>query len=162
MPNHCFNSLSFSKKDKTKVLKTLKGKNGLVDFNSLIPIPRPFIGSEKDWNLHPNPKNEITDSCGVPKSKGLYLSKVFGAGNWYDWACKNWGTKWNAYSISKEETKTGVTLFFNTAWSAPEPILWALASVLPEVGFTYSYEIEGGMGAGGCEFKGQVDIVPSP
>lgn len=53
----------------------------------------------------------------------------FDAETWYEWCIKNWGTKWNALSteiISDDE------ITFETAWSAPEQIVAALAKMYPE------------------------------
>lgn len=49
--------------------------------------------------------------------------KKYGAINWYDFACENWGTKWGAYDvIVLHEDDKRLALEFNTAWSPPEPI----------------------------------------
>ena len=50
----------------------------------------------------------------------------FGAPTWYDWCISNWGTKWNAYGYSD-------TLCFQTAWSAPHPILEKLTQMFPDI-----------------------------
>lgn len=53
--------------------------------------------------------------------------------NWYDWACKHWGTKWGAYNVEKLYiSPTKLVLKFDTAWSSPEPIF----DKLTEMGFT--------------------------
>lgn len=41
----------------------------------------------------------------------------YGCVTWYDWACKNWGTKWDA--IYKEGSPEEGELTFLTAWSEP-------------------------------------------
>lgn len=49
--------------------------------------------------------------------------------DWYDWNIKNWGTKWNAYDferISESEIK------FETAWSAPHPVIERLDTLAGE------------------------------
>lgn len=51
----------------------------------------------------------------------------YGATDWYRWSCKNWDTKWNAYSI--ESIDEGVK--FETAWSAPHSIIEKLAKMFP-------------------------------
>ena len=55
--------------------------------------------------------------------------------NWYDWACENWGTKWDAYQFKVQrlgDTSLYVTL--ETAWSPPIPIFKRLI----ELGFDVS------------------------
>ena len=51
----------------------------------------------------------------------------FGAPTWYDWCISNWGTKWNAYGYSEDtiDYHDGDTLYFQTAWSAPHPVISA-------------------------------------
>lgn len=53
----------------------------------------------------------------------------YGATTWYDWCCKNWGTKWNAYENKQLDADT---IIFETAWSAPEPVIAQLAKMHPE------------------------------
>jgi hypothetical protein len=47
---------------------------------------------------------------------------------WYEWATKNWGTKWNVMNASSfQRTDAGrLNLVFTTAWSMPTPIFAAL------------------------------------
>lgn len=58
------------------------------------------------------------------------LKERYGADNWYDWRCNNWGTKWN--SCHGEYDKETQQLRFDTAWSVPEPILAKLAQDNPD------------------------------
>jgi hypothetical protein len=44
--------------------------------------------------------------------------------SWYDWNTKNWGTKWGAYDVVSVEPRV---LRFETAWSAPHPVIKELA-----------------------------------
>lgn len=48
---------------------------------------------------------------------------LYGHTTWYGWCCENWGTKWNAY----ERGCDGDTIYFETAWSAPHPVIEELA-----------------------------------
>lgn len=58
------------------------------------------------------------------------LKERYGADNWYDWRCNNWGTKWN--SCNGEYDKETQQLRFDTAWAVPEPILAKLAQDNPD------------------------------
>lgn len=61
-----------------------------------------------------------------------YITNVvkYNAPTWYDWCCDNWGTKWNAYC---DDVIDDDTISFETAWSAPLPILLKLSETYPEL-----------------------------
>lgn len=67
--------------------------------------------------------------------------KLYGAPTWYEWRCDNWGTKWNAYDQSFEETSRSLKYTIHTAWSCPEPILHALKAKYP--GLKFSVKVDG-------------------
>lgn len=71
--------------------------------------------------------------------------KMYGEPTWYDWAIKNWGTKWNSYGYDyhdRSDVAENPTLGFNTAWSAPHPIIRKLAEMYPEVSFEHVWADE--------------------
>lgn len=53
----------------------------------------------------------------------------YGETTWYGWCIKNWGTKWNACD---SEIKEEDVVEFETAWSAPIPIVEQLSIMYPE------------------------------
>jgi hypothetical protein len=65
----------------------------------------------------------------------------YGHKDWYDWSVNNWGTKWNAYSYNSYY-EGGDTIIFQTAWSAPEPIIELLSQKYPDVEFSHSWADE--------------------
>ena len=64
--------------------------------------------------------------------------KNYGCKDWYEWAVKNWGTKWNSSDGFCEND----TLSFQTAWSLPEPVLVKLSEMFPDItiGVVYADE----------------------
>ena len=75
----------------------------------------------------------------------------YGATTWYDWACKNWGTKWSAYDTEIVEDNT---IIFNTAWSRAMPIISKLAEMYPDISFEYQWADEDfGVNVGMAEFE---------
>lgn len=68
----------------------------------------------------------------------------YGAPTWYEWCIKNWGTKWNAYGYDTNglEYHDGDSLYFQTAWSAPHPILEKLSEKYPDLTFEHSWADE--------------------
>ena len=50
--------------------------------------------------------------------------QTYGSLDWYEWCVKNWGTKWNADTLSVSDDE----IIFNTAWSPSEPIIKELSS----------------------------------
>ena len=62
----------------------------------------------------------------------------YGVADWYGWANKYWGTKWNAYSQEKFENE----ISFQTAWSTPYPLMVALSLKYPDAEFNVRYADE--------------------
>lgn len=110
MPNHVTNKIEFygEKENIKKVLELIEGEYECIDFNKIIPTPENIY----QGNL------------------GEEERRLYGSNNWYDWNCANWGTKWNAYSSRFDEEND--TIYFDTAWSSPTPVLDALAKLCYE------------------------------
>ena len=68
---------------------------------------------------------------------------MHGSIDWYDWAVKNWGTKWNAYGFDDFEIDPkGNTLSFLTAWDSVPEVLTVLSERFPDVNLSYKYADE--------------------
>jgi hypothetical protein len=65
----------------------------------------------------------------------------YGAADWYSWSCNNWGTKWNAYDYPEQDIGS-TTIQFNTAWSAPHPVIQKLSEMFPTVGVHHKWADE--------------------
>ena len=84
---------------------------------------------------------------------------LYGAKDWYDWAVKNWGTKWNTsdtriVSDMSSPMMPGhrtVKITFNTAWSPPVLVYKQLAKLFPNTNIYASYD-ESGVGFSGWEY----------
>lgn len=92
----------------------------VVDFAQIIPEPENMFHGGCDGN-HPH-----RDAEGNPLEC------------WYSWNVNNWGTKWNAYSVERNEGEVK----FETAWSHPYPVIEALSRRFPEVTFDVRYADE--------------------
>jgi hypothetical protein len=182
MPNHVTNKIILlgKKEELESLLKKIRNEkeNEPIDFNKILPMPKilhevsspPKIISEaeyeKEMAIFNDKKRVLSDSekmCGIThgitqKLHDQYMKK-YDAVDWYDWACKNWGTKWNAYdqSIGEfEETNSGfgtITIIFDTAWSTPYPVIVKLAKMFPNIRMELRWADEDlGSNTGICKF----------
>lgn len=62
----------------------------------------------------------------------------FGYPSWYEWSIANWGTKWDVQYPSAH----GDTLLFQTANSAPIPVIYAISKAYPEIEFEFTWADE--------------------
>lgn len=94
------------------------------------------------------PESLTEEALGFPPADAMKMGKqairnfeTYGALTWYEWRTNpdHWNTKWNAYDC--EYLGAGV-LRFQTAWSAPHPVIRALASAYPEVCITHEWADE--------------------
>ena len=126
MPNHVTNIITYEgdRKQIAEMLEAIKNDElgiGTVDFQKIIPMPDDIY----------------TGNLG-PKEREIYGDK-----NWYDWRRAMWGTKWGAYGYEEgfDYSQTD-SLWFQTAWSAPHPILQKLTEMFPEIEFKHQWADE--------------------
>lgn len=154
MPNHIQNKLQFKgTKEQVRAIKLFirsdeieKGHpRARMDFNKIIP-------SHPDLDISSPPHTE------AEKAKAMENIKKYGAPTWYEWACQNWGTKWNAYSTPDKRDRVD-TIYFQTAWSLPFPVILALSKKFPAVTIIVSYADEDiGSNLGKFSIKNGVEI----
>jgi hypothetical protein len=139
MPNWTSNEVRFksrinSQKQLDKLKKRLEGTENLelnrsseedkgdvneFDFNRIVKMPNALENTKA--------LEDKTDN------KAKRMLKKYGAKDWYDWRCKNWGTKWNSVDTEIiEDERQGLTYTFNTAWDCPREIVFKLQCILDE------------------------------
>lgn len=77
---------------------------------------------------------------------------------WYHWAQKNWGTKWDACESTRDgDASTGrVEYSFYTAWGPPISWVYATGKQYPMLTFTLQYAEPGG------DFAGEIVVKDVP
>lgn len=132
MPNHCLNILDVT------------GQEEEVErFRNAVMTDKQPLSFER---TRPSPPELHTVSfpcqSGEEEKQAEFIKK-YGAGNWYDWSRKNWGTKWDAYDVrDPEEIDEGLRFIFSTAWCPPVSWLEHAASLYPRLTFTLHWEEE--------------------
>lgn len=86
-------------------------------------------GAKMDW-----------DKLYTDGKQYIFNRENYGCYDWYHWCCRYWGTKWNA--CEAEWSLDDGMLVFQTAWSAPFPIIEALAQKYPDLEFTHRWADE--------------------
>ena len=147
MPNWCSNRVSFYSDD-TSALEKLKNIfESDEPFNSLVPAP--------DWKNTPNDKGELPVLREMKDTEGRVIHTTYdfpdgkNDDRWYDWNICNWGTKWEIDKGSCDHLdENSFECEFETAWSPPEGIYYALRDLFPDVDVTWFYDEPGMMVAG--------------
>lgn len=69
-----------------------------------------------------------------------YIDNIleYGDDTWYEWSCRNWGTKWNPAEAKFFDDE----IEFETAWSAPFPVITELSRTFPKLVFTHEWADE--------------------
>lgn len=91
----------------------------------------------KDVEVH---DAEYSDMLYAKGKQYMYNYEHYGCYTWYEWCCQNWGTKWNA--CEDGWVLDNGMLVFQTAWSAPFPVIEALAQKYPDLEFTHRWADE--------------------
>ena len=154
-----------------------------LDFAALVPMPKELVGTIspihirtqaeidarwaewnrrkqagelKDWEI----KEEKPWGLGITQEASDALIAKYGSDNWYDWAHRNWGTKWGAYDtgeweVTDDETSgmTTATISYNTAWSPATPFFERVSLMYPTLVFDTEYADEGGGFVGATSFE---------
>lgn len=130
MPNWVKNIVHALKYDMD--FKKFTDEEGKFDFNKITPMP-----------------DDIYRGDLGEKERAKYGNR-----NWYDWSIEHWGTKWNAC----ESNVQGNTVYFETAWSCPVPLLVELGKRVGGILVFYADE-DTGSNCGGFIVKKNGDII---
>lgn len=158
MPNWVYSSVNIT--GKTEDLKNFITKS---------TRPRPYedkMGEEEFsfWNFVAPPQ-DIVDSGEYFGVRGFIDGEEKGntENNWYEWNCREWGTKWDACDayIELDKGETSITLSYSTAWSIPEPAMGAMVEQHPELRFEFWCEEEQGWGANFVGENGELSETES-
>ena len=137
MPNHCHNRVTFYSEDSTLITKLHNIFKSDNIFGQFVPEP--------DWKTTPNEAGELPIQ---PEPDSIYPPK-FPDGvtddRWYSWRLANWGTKWDAYEvdIDDSELEYGFEVTFDTAWSPPEAICYAIKEQFDDLSVSWFYDEPG-------------------
>jgi hypothetical protein len=127
-------------KAQTKEIMTLlQGKNGDIDFNSIVPCQCYACNPDK-VKLPKKCQEEMHFSC--KKCDKAFKDAGISKDEWYGAHIDTWGTKWNACDVSlsgitkskwkKKGYKFTINYNFWTAWAPPEEVYNALAQILED------------------------------
>lgn len=136
--------------------------------NYLENLPAELKGKEGTYeeileDLH-NHSADISDDeekkiwdVGVTAVDNLYK---YNAPTWYEWCNDNWNTKWNACGYDENtDYSDSDFIWFQTAWSAPIPVIKKLSEMYPNIELTLEFADEDlGQNCGEMKFKGG-DII---
>lgn len=152
--------------------QTDTGKKMVSDFMSKLSAQRrtELIKDDKALEalLNNQTKNVPDESkeCWELGVKAALNVRRYGAPTWYEWAIENWGTKWNAYGYTEgSDYSYNNNLSFETAWSAPHPVIKTLSDMYPNVAFRHKWADEDiGQNLGDRTYMGGnciLDLTPS-
>ena len=168
MPNHCHNRVTFYSDDTTAILKLHKVFSRALENDDNTETTKTVFGEfipEPDWTKVPLTENTVKEyswdrSRGnvgeLPvmsddPMKGLHFpSTGIQDDRWYNWRTHNWGTKWDAYSMEIDDTDMphGFEVNFETAWSPPEEVCYAIKEQYDDLSMSWFYDEPG------CEVAG--------
>jgi len=105
----------------------------IFDFNHLVPLPEDLKNhSSTPRIVAPHEYNDYVQRYGeydvITINDADWLEETYGASNWFDWRCKNWGTKAPAHNVKvyADEPERLVLSFINP-WVAPVEYFDAIA-----------------------------------
>lgn len=110
----------------------------------------------RDSIISGNRDDAALDSLYTLGSVLISNKKKYGCYTWYDWRCKNWGTKWNAHESQSEycDGDDEARFYFDTAWSGVSEVISVLARKFPSLTLKYMYvEEQGPLYTGSFKFE---------
>jgi hypothetical protein len=133
MPNWCNNIVEV--RGPKKIVKELVDHK--FDFQKIYPCP-----AELDITAGREGADDSPEQIALVAKEKANLKK-YGYANWYDWSVANWGTKWNAGGVDREEMMvdydedvddTGIAIFtFDSAWAPPIGVFRKLKEIHPDL-----------------------------
>lgn len=172
MPNHCSQDLYIygPAKDRNSFLEAItvegnEGKTETVICRTQLPMPNEIADTVSPVKLvatqeeadaingkHSSPFGGSRNQA-ITRKRSEELIAKYGSNNWYDWANRNWGTKWGDYWHSDPAvTGSSTKLTFYSAWGPIDKALAEISYKWPTLTFKLRY-YEGGNG-----FQGKFEV----
>ena len=173
MPNHCHNRVRFYSGGDTAAIEKLHKifSKALDENDELKERTETVFGHfipEPDWTKTPLSEEQVkrysfSNSRGavgecsvmVEHENPFYAGLRFPSTNevddrWYDWRIANWDTKWDCYDVEIDDDymPNEFEVSFNTAWSPPEAICYAIREQYEDVSVSWFYDEPGAEIAG--------------
>ena len=159
MPNWVYNTMTVSG-DKATVEAFIKQaaqpyhcKTMKYDGDDWVMVEQISEGSLSFWNFIKPDDSILEEYWGPqPKFESLADSMAKKTNHWYDWNCRNWGTKWDACEpesggIEKQaDNFYSVDYDFSTAWGDPREVFVAMVQQYPTLYFSVTCNEEQGWG----------------
>lgn len=173
MTDFCYNRLRISgiadavAQFKRRHMVQRDGKLGLT-FEGALPMPEVLRAIHFGLNIIDDKEVSYwrgTDKDPIEVSDGelTKLQKRFGATSGWDWACKHWGTKWDARDtlVTERTRKNGeltLEITFATAWRFPLGWFKEAKRIQPELQFDGEFD-EYAYKAYGRIVKGRIEMT---
>ena len=150
MPNWCTNNLyitgdreaiaDFIKRVTLSPEQVEKQKQNYDILGQLYPTPQELVETPSGFSADETEQSERNKRYEANTAK-------YGARDWYDWNCRNWGTKWGDSDtwLNGAEGFDSIEFGFESAWSPPIQGIAHIATMFPTLKFALAYS-EMGMG----------------
>lgn len=168
MPNWCSNSVRLNFKNASKKMKkrfaalkeaVMIGDNAPPIMGTLYPMPEELAAGLA------TPGREVEQMSPPEQAEHARLIAQYGAADWYEWANKHWGTKWDFHEASVsvgdvdiagvgEVDEHTLCFYADSAWSPPVEFYRELFENGVEV---EAYFTETAMDFAGVFFNGQLE-----
>jgi len=146
MPNWCNNNLTLTHEDPAMILRAKEALDRGEFLAEFIPVPEDL--KITSGYLGSGPEQEELER------KTAENVQKYGYGNWYDYCCGEWGTKWDVGGDGQSDIHPDGKMLhtsFDSAWSPPV----AAYEKLEQLGFGVdAMYYEGGMGYAGAFSNG--------
>ena len=152
MPNWCKNNLRIKDNgEKTlELLEYVKDEKGNFTMNKAVPMPKEFEYTESQNTASEEEKKKLVEK--------------YGADNWYDLRCKNWGVKWDAQESGFWKDGDDWIISFSTPWGPPCEFMKKLSAQFPKMTFILQFADEG-IGSyplGECTYEEGLECINGP
>ena len=146
MPNWCNNNLTLTHEDPAMIKRAADALERGEFLNEFIPVPA-------DLQITAGSLGSGPEQLELERKTAENIEK-YGYGNWYDFCCGEWGTKWDVGSDGTTDVHPDGKMlhtYFDSAWSPPINAYEKLV----EMGFgVEAMYYEGGMGYAGTYSDG--------
>ena len=155
MPNYCTNNLTVT--GDAKEIKRfheaitageLQAHEHFRILDNLFPTPKELKDTTKGYY------GEGTEEQIKQEEMNKANIKKFGSPDWYEWNCKNYGSKWSEFDgVFGQVSDNEINATFMSAWSPIGEGIRNVSKQFPTLDFVLSYD-EGGMAfCGGYAFR---------